>query len=317
MWGYPDTWLEGDHADRGRRPHPRRRAHARPHARATTSSPTAPPGCSSPATTCCPRSRRRSASSRCPAPQPLRRLHGLADQGARAARPDRCCPPTARSRRPRTPGSTSCSPTTSTGSTLCLRRARPAAARTAYDVAGELPWTRHERRLRRPRRLQRRAGRAWRPRPTSSCWSRAARRPARTPTAWSRSRSPGLRPGGTVARARTGTSGPPTHRQVRDAVLEELRAVDLEAERRRTSPASGDWASSTTSRSGQTWQARPRISRSASPRPRAGGREQRPGRSATSSPSSSTRAQPSSAPSPSCSSTCRVPGSGSRPSRSG
>ena len=49
-------------------------------------------------------------------------------------------------RRPRTPASTSCSPTTTSGSRLCLAAAarRPA---TAYDVAGDLPWTRHEQRL--------------------------------------------------------------------------------------------------------------------------------------------------------------------------
>ena len=41
----------------GRRPHPRRGRTPPATPRATTSSPTGPPGCSSPATTCCPRSR--------------------------------------------------------------------------------------------------------------------------------------------------------------------------------------------------------------------------------------------------------------------
>ena len=146
MWGYPDTWLDGDHpiavgartldavhtpghtqghyvfADRAAGPALRRRPRAaHDHAR-------------------------RSASSRCRSRQPLRdflasltkvrrlpdlRLlpaHGpvapsVARPGRRAARP------------PRGPAAAA----------AC--EALGGGPGTAYDVAGELPWTRHEHRL--------------------------------------------------------------------------------------------------------------------------------------------------------------------------
>ena len=87
LWDYPDTWLDGDHADRRSATAPSTPCTRPATRRATTSSPTGPPGCSSPATTCCRRSPRRSASSRRSRRAAARRLHGLADQGARAARP--------------------------------------------------------------------------------------------------------------------------------------------------------------------------------------------------------------------------------------
>ena len=69
-WQYPHTWLTGDQQVEGRRPHPRRRA--RPGTRpVTSSSPTRLPACSSPATTCCRPSRRRSGFTVPPVPDPL------------------------------------------------------------------------------------------------------------------------------------------------------------------------------------------------------------------------------------------------------
>lgn len=63
-WAYPDIWLEGDTTfDIGSRSIDA--VHTPGHTPVTTSTPTRPTGCSSPATTCCRRSRRRSASSRC------------------------------------------------------------------------------------------------------------------------------------------------------------------------------------------------------------------------------------------------------------
>lgn len=63
-WGYPDTWLEDDHRiEVGERTLDA--VHTPGHTQATSSSPTPPRGCSSPATTCCRPSRRRSAPSRC------------------------------------------------------------------------------------------------------------------------------------------------------------------------------------------------------------------------------------------------------------
>ena len=84
------------------------------------------------------------------------------------------CPRTARWRRRRTPGSTSCSRTTRYGSTCASRRSPP----------GRRPRSRRRRpaavdparaRLRRPRRLQPRPWPRWRPRRTSSCWWPAVR----------------------------------------------------------------------------------------------------------------------------------------------
>ena len=171
LWQYPDTWLEGDHpipvgartldAVHTPGPHAGPLRLRRPGRRAAV--------------------RRRPRAAHDHAVDRLHgaadaaaagRLHGLADQGAGAARPDGSCPRTGRSRRPRTPGSTSCWPTTSTGSTSAWPRSPRPAER--HEVAGQLGWTRHEHGVRRPRRVQRRAWPRWRPRPTSSCSSPAA-----------------------------------------------------------------------------------------------------------------------------------------------
>ena len=184
LWQYPDTWLEGDSRSRSRlvreRAHPRRRAHARPHA--------GPLRLRRPGRRAAVRRRPRAADDhavhrlhRAADPAAARRLHGLAHQGARPARPQvlpahgpvapssharvdellvfheraaRPLPsprsPTGRSPRRRWPA-TSAGPATSTPTTSSTSSARA--------------WPR------------------WRPRPTSSCSSPAASpRARRTPT---------------------------------------------------------------------------------------------------------------------------------------
>ena len=71
LWQYPDTWLDGDFPIPVGCAHPRRRAHARATRRATTSSPTGPTGCCSPATTCCPTITPSIGFTVPPTPQPL------------------------------------------------------------------------------------------------------------------------------------------------------------------------------------------------------------------------------------------------------
>ena len=116
-----------------------------------------------------------------PAAAGARRLPGLPDQGARRCPTCACCPPTGRWRRRRTPGSTSCSPTTTCGSRCASRDRRRRL--TAYEVAGGLTWTRHEHRLAELDTFNPR-WRSSRPGPTSSCWSPAARSPPAWSTAW-------------------------------------------------------------------------------------------------------------------------------------
>ena len=156
LWGYPDTWLEGDDhpievGDRAldavadARPHPGplrlrrpgRRAALRGRPRAADDHPVD----------------RLRAGGRGRA---ARRLHGVADQGPRPARPARCCPPTARWRRPRTPASTSCWSTTSIGSRCAVDAVGTGACRrTTSPGCCRGPGTSAT--LQRPRRLQRRA----------------------------------------------------------------------------------------------------------------------------------------------------------------
>ena len=81
------------------------------------------------------------------------------------ALPDLRLPRTVRWRPPPTPARTSCWRTTSTGWPSAWRSSATAKL-TAYDVAGELGWTRHERRLGDPGLLQRRRWPRWRPGPT-------------------------------------------------------------------------------------------------------------------------------------------------------
>ena len=84
----PTPGSTGDHADRGRRPHARRRAHPGPHAGSLR--------LRRPGRRAAVRRRPRAADDHpvdrlhgAAARRPARRLHGLADQGARAARPHR------------------------------------------------------------------------------------------------------------------------------------------------------------------------------------------------------------------------------------
>ncbi len=142
-WQLPDTWLDGDHeiavgartldavhtpghtpghfvfADRAARPALRRRP--------------------------------RAADD-----HPVDRLHRAAGrrsrsgdfmasltQGPLPAGPADPARPRPGRRRPRTPASTSCSPSTRPGSSRASRRSRHAGGATAYDVAAQLGWTRH------------------------------------------------------------------------------------------------------------------------------------------------------------------------------
>ena len=114
--------------DRGRRAHPRRRAHARPHARATTSSPTAPAGLLFAGDHVLPTITPSIGFTGAADAAAAGRLHGLADQGPRRCPTCGSCRRTARSRRRPTPASTSCSPTTSSGSSCASPRSRPAPA---------------------------------------------------------------------------------------------------------------------------------------------------------------------------------------------
>jgi hypothetical protein len=83
-----------------------------------------------------------SIGSRCRRPAPARRLHGVADQGARRCPTCGSCRRTARSRRRRTPASTSCS----AFHEHRLERSLAALAAAADRGAGraDLGWTRHE-----------------------------------------------------------------------------------------------------------------------------------------------------------------------------
>ena len=157
LWADPDSWLEGDHTLTVGARTPRRHPHAGPHAGPLRVR----------------RHRRRAAVRRRPRAaddHPVDRVRAGTRRRSRSATSWRpwprcgrcptcgCCPPTARSRPPPTPASTSSlAHHERTAGAVPGRRRRQARA-TAYDVAGELPWTRHERRLRRARRVQRRHG---------------------------------------------------------------------------------------------------------------------------------------------------------------
>ena len=102
----PRHLARGRPRDPGRRPDDRRRAHPGPHPR--------PLRLRRPGRRAAVRRRPRAADDHAvdrlhgaADPRPARRLHGLPDQGARPAGPARSCRRTVRSRRPRTPGSTS------------------------------------------------------------------------------------------------------------------------------------------------------------------------------------------------------------------
>ena len=140
------TPTPGSTATSGSRSAPARSTPSPPRAtpRGTSSSPTSRPACCSPATTCCRRSPRRSGSSR---RTPTSRSATSSPRSPRSAR----CPTAAASRARRVTGSTHARIDE-------LRRAPRRAARalpglgarrpeTAYAVAGDLPWTRRERRL--------------------------------------------------------------------------------------------------------------------------------------------------------------------------
>ena len=157
------------------------------------------------------------------------RLPGLADQGPRAAGPHPAARPTGRSRRPRTRGSTSCSPTTSTGSSCawprsatvrCRRTTSRASCRgpatstpcASLDLfnsgAGDAGDPRPPRAAGRPRRPRaRRGGRGGRLPAQPS--ARERRRPRRTPDRSPRSRTTRRTPVSPVCASRR-TSRSPT-----------------------------------------------------------------------------------------------------------
>ena len=264
----------------------------------TTCSPTGPTGCCSPATTCCRRSRRRSASRCRPTPQPLGDFMASLTKvrvAARPADPARARPGRAVLARP---GRRAARAPRGRGSTCASTRSPPAPA-TASDVAAHAAVDPARARLRRPRRVQPRAWPRWRPRRTSSCWWPAVTRRAR------------------------GRRG---RRRLYSAALEAHRRCGMPSSRN-SSPVTSNpnagvprhqrsLASSTTSRSGQTCSA-VSISRSAQPLA-AHRRAQRhpadpPGVAVVERPARSRarrRARPRAR-------TCRVPGWWSRPSRSG
>ena len=143
LWDYPDDWLEGDHrrstvGDRATR----RRPHARPHGGPLRLRRPRRRRCCSPVTTCCRRSRRRSGSSRRSPTSPLGDFLALADQVRAAARPHAAARRTARSRPVARPGRRA--PAHHDTARACASPRSAAGARTAFDVAGVLPWTRHE-----------------------------------------------------------------------------------------------------------------------------------------------------------------------------
>ena len=126
-WRVPRHLAGAGPAARGRQPHHRRGLHAGAHPGPLRVRRRSTPGCSSPATTCCPPSRRRSGSSR-PTPS-SRSATSSASLAKVRAMPDlRLLPAHGAVTGSTTPASTSWSPTTTSGSALCLRRGagRPA-----------------------------------------------------------------------------------------------------------------------------------------------------------------------------------------------
>ena len=140
MWGYPDTWLDGDHAiEVGTRTIDA--VHTPGHTQGHFVFADRPAGCSSPATTCCPTITPSIGFEPVPVEQPLRDFLGSLAK-VRDLPDLRLLPahgPVAPSSHARV-DELLAHHETRLGLCLDAIAVRPG---TGYDVAGELPWTRH------------------------------------------------------------------------------------------------------------------------------------------------------------------------------